>query len=150
MAQLVGELQIVTSHRPETCERETKDGDYLSMEYVGKIDESSPTGQKGEVFDSSSKQGKPFGFTLGRMQVISGWDQGLKGMCVGKPQFKFLGFHSLFMNLGEKRTLIIPSELAYVNQLSRLNLIIHPFLDMGLKELVMSYLAMPLSTLRLN
>ena len=50
----------------------------------------------GSEFDSSYSRGNPFSFTLGTNQVIKGWDQGLLGMCAG-----------------EKRRLVIPSELAY-------------------------------------
>ena len=46
-------------------------------------------------FDSSLGR-EPFTFTLGRGEVIAGWDKGLKGMCVG-----------------EKRKLTIPSGMAY-------------------------------------
>src|SRR6478735_3940785 len=51
----------------------------------------------GEEFDSSwSRNAEPFTFTLGKSEVIPGWDQGLEGMKVGG-----------------RRELIIPPELAY-------------------------------------
>lgn len=50
----------------------------------------------GEVFDSSYDRGEPLSFTLGRGQVIKGWDRGLLGICEG-----------------EKRVLKIPADLAY-------------------------------------
>ena len=51
---------------------------------------------KGAKFDSSVDRGQPFEFTIGVGQVIKGWDEG-----VGT------------MNVGGKRTLIIPSALGY-------------------------------------
>ena len=68
----------------------------LSVHYTGLIDESSETGEKGKIFDSSLQRMKPFTFTLGANQVIRGWDLGLTDMCAG-----------------EKRTLIIPPDLGY-------------------------------------
>ncbi|MGL6188267.1 MAG: FKBP-type peptidyl-prolyl cis-trans isomerase, partial [Holosporales bacterium] len=50
----------------------------------------------GKKFDSSLDRGKAFSFTLGRGQVIQGWDEGVSGMQVG-----------------EKRTLFIPAALGY-------------------------------------
>lgn len=50
----------------------------------------------GKKFDSSVDRGQPFKFTLGRGQVIRGWDEGLSTMKVGG-----------------KRKLTIPSDLAY-------------------------------------
>lgn len=53
--------------------------------------------QRGRKFDSSLEAGRtPLEFRLGARQVIKGWDQGVVGMKVGG-----------------KRTLIIPSDLAY-------------------------------------
>ncbi len=70
-----------------------KPGDKVVVQYTGWLDEN---GKKGKKFDSSLDRGEPFTFTLGTHQVIPGWDEGLVGM---KP--------------GGRRTLIIPSALAY-------------------------------------
>ena len=67
-----------------------KNGDNLKVHYTGRFTNGGP------VFDSSIGGGVPFQFTLGAGQVIQGWDLGVLGMKVG-----------------EKRKLIIPSELAY-------------------------------------
>lgn len=84
-------LQIGIKKRvdPEECKVKSKKGDSLSMHYTGKLED-------GTEFDSSIPRGQPFVFTLGSGQVIKGWDQGLLGMCVG-----------------EKRKLVIPSDLGY-------------------------------------
>lgn len=67
-----------------------KPGDSVSVLYTGKL-------QDGKVFDSSEKHGnQPIEFILGKGMVIKGWDDGIKGMTIG-----------------EKRTLIIPPDLAY-------------------------------------
>lgn len=50
----------------------------------------------GTVFDSSHVRGQPLAFTLGRGEVIKGWDEGMAGMHVGGT-----------------RTLIVPSALGY-------------------------------------
>jgi len=50
-------------------------------------------------FDSSFEQGEPFIATLGRKQVIAGWDAGVPGMRVGG-----------------RRQLTIPPHLAYGSQ----------------------------------
>lgn len=50
----------------------------------------------GTKFDSSVDRGQPFQFTIGRGQVIKGWDQGVATMQVG-----------------DKVRLTIPPELGY-------------------------------------
>jgi FKBP-type peptidyl-prolyl cis-trans isomerase len=59
------------------------------VHYVGTLTD-------GSRFDSSRERNQPFEFTLGRGQVIRGWDQGVDGM-----------------KTGEKRRLVIPPSLGY-------------------------------------
>ena len=61
----------------------------IKVHYIGKL-------QDGTKFDSSYDRNQPFSFQIGLRQVIDGWEKGLIGMQVGG-----------------KRTLIIPPELAY-------------------------------------
>jgi FKBP-type peptidyl-prolyl cis-trans isomerase FkpA len=69
--------------------QEAKAGNLVSVNYTGWL-----TG--GAKFDSSLDRNQPLEFTLGKGQVIQGWDQGVVGMKVGG-----------------KRKLTIPPNLAY-------------------------------------
>ncbi|HEV3035229.1 MAG TPA: FKBP-type peptidyl-prolyl cis-trans isomerase [Solirubrobacteraceae bacterium] len=69
---------------------EAKAGDTVTVNYVGVLYKG------GKEFDASWKRNEPFSFSLGKGQVIPGWDQGIPGMKVGG-----------------RRELIIPSALAY-------------------------------------
>lgn len=64
-------------------------GQVVTVHYAGKLID-------GKKFDSSYDRGQPIEFTVGRGQVIKGWDEALLGM-----------------QKGEKRVLIIPSNLGY-------------------------------------
>jgi FKBP-type peptidyl-prolyl cis-trans isomerase len=68
---------------------ETSKGALISCHYEGFL-------ENGTKFDSSLDRGQPIQFVIGTGHVIKGWDQGLMGMKVGG-----------------KRTLFIPSHLAY-------------------------------------
>lgn len=61
----------------------------VTVHYTGKL-------LDGTVFDSSVKRGEPFSFMLGARQVIPGWE-----VAVSK------------MHVGEKATVLIPSDFAY-------------------------------------
>jgi peptidylprolyl isomerase len=65
-------------------------GSKVAVHYVGVAFST------GEEFDASWNRGEPFRFTLGRGQVIPGWDAGVAGMQVGG-----------------RRRLTIPSAHAY-------------------------------------
>jgi peptidylprolyl isomerase len=70
-----------------------KTGQTCVMHYTGWLYQN---GAKGAKFDSSFDRGEPFEFAIGRGQVIKGWDEGVATMQVGG-----------------KRTLIIPPQLGY-------------------------------------
>jgi len=87
------QVQIITEFKPEECTDVAEVGDEVSVHYTGML-------ESGQVFDSSRQPSRgPFPFVLGQNRVIQGWEQGIKGMCVG-----------------EKRKLIIPPSLAYGHQ----------------------------------
>ena len=68
-------------------------GQRVSVHYTGWLSEAGKAGAK---FDSSKDRGEPFMFSLGRGEVIRGWDEGVNGMKVGG-----------------KRKLTVPPELGY-------------------------------------
>ena len=82
--------------------KKIENGDTISVDYVGKLED-------GTVFDTSVKEAaieagiynqmrnyEPLTFTVGAGQMIQGFDEGVVGM-----------------DVGEKKTLVIPPEEAY-------------------------------------
>ena len=75
--------------------KEAAAGSTVSVNYTGWLYRPMAKQYHGKKFDSSAGRG-PLEFPLGAGRVIKGWDQGVAGMKVGG-----------------KRTLIIPSDMAY-------------------------------------
>jgi FKBP-type peptidyl-prolyl cis-trans isomerase FkpA len=68
-------------------------GQDVTVHYTGWLFNN---GTQGAKFDSSKDRNDPFVFSLGAGMVIRGWDEGVAGMQVGG-----------------RRTLVIPPELGY-------------------------------------
>eukprot|EP00727_Mastigamoeba_balamuthi_P012230 m51a1_g763 putative fk506-binding protein 2 (388) ;mRNA; f:558956-560647 len=83
-------VSVTITQPADECPRPAQAGDSITVHYTGSL------ASNGEKFDSSRERSEPFTFTLGRGDVIKGWDKGLVGACAG-----------------ERRTLEIPSELGY-------------------------------------
>ncbi|MDR0970223.1 MAG: FKBP-type peptidyl-prolyl cis-trans isomerase [Lentimicrobiaceae bacterium] len=69
--------------------KKPKEGEVVEVHYTGRL-------LDGTVFDSSYDRGKPIDFTLGKGQVIAGWEEGIA-----------------MLRKGGKAQLIIPFHLAY-------------------------------------
>ena len=81
-------LKYVVTRKGEGDETPAK-GTSITAHYTGTL-------LDGTKFDSSVDRGKPFQFEVGVGQVIKGWDEAF-----------------MAMNKGERRTIIIPPNLAY-------------------------------------
>jgi len=68
---------------------DVKSGDRIAVNFMGYLKDRN-------LFDSNLDSGKPYEFTIGKGEVVQGWDKGLIGMKVG-----------------EKRKLVVPPELGY-------------------------------------
>jgi len=84
---LANGLQI-TILREGQSDETAVNGKKVGVKYVGRLTKN------GKIFDAAKE--KPFVFSLGKREVIPGWDLGVHGMKVG-----------------EKRRLVIPPQLAY-------------------------------------
>ena len=71
-------------------------GQTVVVHYTGWLYDPDSPDNKGTKFDSSLDRGQPFSFPLGGGRVIRGWDEGFAGMQVGG-----------------KRLLVIPPDMAY-------------------------------------
>jgi FKBP-type peptidyl-prolyl cis-trans isomerase FkpA len=85
----------VTDVKPGTGTEATS-GKTVTVHYTGWLYDANTADHHGTKFDSSRDRNEPFSFSLGRGQVIQGWDQGVAGMKVGG-----------------QRTLVIPARLGY-------------------------------------
>ncbi len=84
------------SYQLELEDLEVGDGEAASSERVVEVHYVGVSWKTGRQFDASWDRGDTFKFSLGKGQVIPGWDQGVAGMKVGG-----------------RRRITIPPDLAY-------------------------------------
>ncbi|KAJ3003692.1 UNVERIFIED_CONTAM: hypothetical protein HDU68_005556 [Siphonaria sp. JEL0065] len=84
------EIEIVHSVPDSECSLRAQDGDQLGIHYTGFLEDGT------QIDTSFKNRYRPYVFTMAMGLVIKGWDEGLRGTCIG-----------------EKRRLTIPPSLAY-------------------------------------
>lgn len=102
---------VVTEAPADASWKKPKVGDEVMVHYVGTLEAD------GKEFDSSRKREKPLNFTLGKGQVIKGWDLGVATMKKGEiakftlaPDFAY-GEEGSPPNIPPKATLVFEIEL---------------------------------------
>jgi len=106
-----GVAKDILTAAPPSNWRSPKEGDDVEVHYVGFLQSD------GSEFDSSRSKGQTFKFTLGKSQVIKGWELGVATMRKGEvakftlaPEFAY-GDAGSPPNIPEKATLIFEIEL---------------------------------------
>ncbi|CAE8602081.1 unnamed protein product [Polarella glacialis] len=106
-----GVKKEIIQQAPESEWRRPKKGDEVTVHYVGTLESD------GSQFDSSRDRGPPFVFTLGKGEVIKGWDLGVATMQKGElakftlaPEFAY-GDAGSPPKIPEKATLVFEVEL---------------------------------------
>ena len=92
----VTELQYIDVGVGAGAGAEALPGTFVVLNYTGWLYDPSAPNYRGAKFDSSLDRDAAFGFYLDTGKVIKGWDEGVPGM-----------------KIGGRRTLAVPSGLAY-------------------------------------
>lgn len=82
-----------------------QDGDNVQVHYTGTLD-------NGEVFDSSLPRGEALTFTVGAGQVISGFDEAVRGLNVGESRKVRLEPAQAYGERDEDLVVSVPAEQA--------------------------------------
>ena len=78
LAKAVDGLKVEVTTPVHYCAGRARDGDFLSIHYTGRF------ASNGKIFDSSRQKMRPYTFTLGRGEVIQGYEIGMQKMCLGE------------------------------------------------------------------
>ncbi len=86
------------------------DGDFVSVQYYGVL-------MDGTSFDNSYKRGEPITFTLGRREVIAGWDQGIALVNEGGSALLITPYTLAYGEAGSPPSIPAKSDLAFYVEL---------------------------------
>ncbi|CAB9507172.1 cis-trans isomerase [Seminavis robusta] len=78
LAQDGGIMKKILEEAPDGARGPPPNGWEVTAHYTGTL------ASDGSKFDSSKDRGKPFVFTIGKGQVIKGWDEGFQSMKIGE------------------------------------------------------------------
>eukprot|EP00768_Dysnectes_brevis_P001491 gnl/Dysnectes_brevis/138_a163_7678.p1 GENE.gnl/Dysnectes_brevis/138_a163_7678~~gnl/Dysnectes_brevis/138_a163_7678.p1 ORF type:complete len:334 (-),score=118.44 gnl/Dysnectes_brevis/138_a163_7678:34-1035(-) len=103
---LMKEILVEAPEDAEVCPKTAK----VVVHYTGTL-------MSGVKFDSSVDRGDPFEFTVGRGQVIQGWDRGIPGMKIGEKCRLTIASHLAYGEAGSGATIPPNSDLQFVVEL---------------------------------
>ncbi|MDK1010335.1 MAG: peptidylprolyl isomerase [Actinomycetota bacterium] len=78
-----------------------QDGDVVEVHYIGTLDD-------GSQFDSSRDRDVPFSFTVGTGQVISGFDEAVRGGEVGDVRTVRIEPENAYGEWSEEKLVVVP------------------------------------------
>ena len=81
-------------------------GNKVQVHYVGTL-------MDGTKFDSSRDRGSPFKFTIGKGEVIKGWDEGVMNFPVGTKATLFIPYALAYGEAGSPPTIPAKSDLVF-------------------------------------
>ncbi len=88
-----------------------KSNQKVTVDYYGVLKEN------GVMFDNSFSRGQPFSFTLGRGQVIPGWDQGLALLKKGSKAVLFIPYAMAYGEAGSPPVIPAKADLVFYVEL---------------------------------
>ena len=106
-----GGLKIYTIK--EGTGRKPKAGERVQVHYSGYLTD-------GTLFDTSTKRGMPFPFTLGKGQVIAGWDKGIAELKEGGKAILFIPPHMGYGDRGAGRVIPPNADLVFEVELVKI------------------------------
>lgn len=106
----VEELKVEVTKPAKYCPGRARNGDFLTIHYTGRF------ASNGKIFDSSRQKLKPYTFTLGRREVIQGYEIGMQKMCLGEHR-KFTVPPHLGKNWANYSCIALANILCHVSDL---------------------------------
>jgi FKBP-type peptidyl-prolyl cis-trans isomerase FkpA len=82
-------------------------GERINANYYG------VTKEEGNRFDDSFSRGRPFSFTLGRGEVIKGWDEGMGALPIGTKATLFIPYDMAYGENGRPPTIPARADLVF-------------------------------------
>lgn len=103
-AILTGILALLLFSAGCIGEETAVDGDTVRVHYTGMLDD-------GSIFDSSVERDTPLEFTLGKGELIPGFEHAVRGMSVGEEKTVTIPSEEAYGSWDEERVLVLPRDM---------------------------------------